>query len=173
MLARAICRRHGIDDKVADAAMRDAQKDIGAFTLQSVTIGGCSVRFANAFSCNDIESFRQLWQRNQPAGVPTAFLFNARADRPLRSRAFLSLLPLLAPDAALYVTQGSRVFRQWALKAGFDPSRVHLLPLASAQQQLDRIARDAADGTVIWGIGNFRGAGAEMTSFVNAAAQQC
>jgi poly-gamma-glutamate synthase PgsB/CapB len=172
-LARAVCRRYGIDDELADAAMRDAQKDISVFTLQSVTLGGRSVRFANAFSCNDTESFRRLWQRYQPAGMPTAFLFNARADRPLRSRTFLSLLPLLAPDAALYVTQGSHAFRQWALRAGFDPSRVHLLPPAPAQQQLDRIARDVADGTVVWGTGNFRGAGADMTAFVDTAAQPC
>jgi hypothetical protein len=105
--------------------------------------------------------------------MPAAFLFNARADRPLRSRAFLSLLPLLAPDAALYVTQGSRVFQKWAQRAGFDPSRVHLLPLAPAPQQLDRIARDIADGTVVWGTGNFRGAGAEITAFVDAVAQPC
>jgi poly-gamma-glutamate synthase PgsB/CapB len=172
-LARAVCQHYRIDHKVADAAMRNAQKDIGAFTLQSIMIGGRSVRFANAFSCNDVESFQQLWHRYQPAGAPAAFLFNARADRPLRSRAFLSLLPRLAPDSALYVTQGSRVFRQWALKAGFDPSRVHLLPRASAQQQFDRIARGVADGAVIWGTGNFRGAGAEVTAFVDAAAQSC
>jgi poly-gamma-glutamate synthase PgsB/CapB len=172
-LARAVCQHYRIDHKVADAAMRDAQKDIGAFTLQSIVIGGRSVRFANAFSCNDIESFQQLWHRYQPAGTPAAFLFNARPDRPLRSRAFLSLLPRLAPDAALYVTQGSPVFRQWALDAGFDPGRVNLLRRASAQQQLDRIARGVADGTVIWGTGNFRGAGAEVTAFVDAAAQPC
>ena len=35
MLARAICRHYGIDDEVADAAMRGAQKDIGAFSLQT------------------------------------------------------------------------------------------------------------------------------------------
>jgi gamma-polyglutamate synthase len=173
ILAHAVCRRYGIDDKVSDGAMRDVQRDIGAFTLHSVSIGGRSVRFANAFSCNDIESFRRLWQRYQPAGMRTAFLFNARADRPLRSRAFLSLMPQLAPDAVLYVTQGSRVFRRWALKAGFDPSRVHLLPLAPAQRQLDRIAQDVSDGTVVWGAGNFRGAGAEITAFVNAAAKPC
>ena len=172
-LARAVCEHYRIDHQVADVAMRDAQKDIGAFTLQSVMIGGRSVRFANAFSCNDVESFQQLWHRYQPAGTPAAFLFNARADRPLRSRAFLSLLPRLAPDAALYVTQGSPVFRQWALDAGFDPGRVNLLRRASAQQQLGRIARGVADGTVIWGTGNFRGAGAEVTAFVDVAAQTC
>jgi poly-gamma-glutamate synthase PgsB/CapB len=173
MLASAVCRRYGIDHKIADAAMESAQKDIGAFTLQSVTIGGRPLRFANAFSCNDVESFRQLWRRHQPAGMPAAFLFNARADRPLRSRAFLSLLPLMAPGAALYVTQGSRAFRRWALKAGFDPGRIHLLPPAAAPQQLGRIAREVADGTVVWGTGNFLGAGAEIAAFVDAAAQPC
>jgi poly-gamma-glutamate synthase PgsB/CapB len=173
LLARAVCRHYGIDEQVSDAATRAVQKDIGTFTLQSMTIGGRSVSFANAFSCNDVESFRKLWQRHQPSGSSAAFLFNARADRPLRSRAFLSLLPHLAPDAALYVMQGSRVFHRWAQSAGFDRTRVHLLPRAPAQQQLDRIARDVADGTVIWGTGNFRGAGADVTAFVNALARPC
>jgi poly-gamma-glutamate synthase PgsB/CapB len=173
LLARAVCRAYGIDDTVAEAAMQQARKDVGAFTLQVVTIGGRSVRFANAFSCNDIESFRLLWQRYQPAGIPAAFLFNARGDRPLRSRAFLSLLPSLAPDAPLFVTQGSRAFRQLALKAGFDPNRVHFLPTASAQHQIDRIASDVDNGTVVWGTGNFRGAGAEITAFVDTAARSC
>ena len=172
-LARAVCRHYGIEDKISDAAMRDAQKEIGAFTLQSITIRGRSVSFANAFSCNDVDSFQKLWQRHQPQGMPAAFLFNARADRPLRSCAFLSLLSRLAPDAPLYVTQGTWPLRQWAQKAGFDRNRVHLLPRISAQQQLDRIARDLADGTVIWGTGNFRGAGADMTTFVDATARPC
>ena len=172
-LERAVCRHYRIDDATADAAMRAAQRDIGAFTLQSLTVGGRSVRFANAFSCNDAESFRQLWRRHQPHETAAAFLFNARPDRPLRSRAFLSLLPQLAPDAALYVTQGSHTFRKWALKAGFDGGRIHLLPRASAQRQFDRIANDVADGTVIWGTGNFRGAGADMTAFVDAVARRC
>lgn len=172
-LARAVCRHHGIDGTAADAAMLAAQKDIGSFSLQPLTVGGRSVSFANAFSCNDVESFRQLWQRHQPPGQPTAFLFNARADRPLRSRAFLSLLPQLSPNAALYVTQGSAALRRWATNAGFDRSRVHLLADAPAQDHLARIAVEVADGTVIWGTGNFRGAGADMTAFANAAARSC
>ena len=172
-LARAVCRHYGIGDRISDAAMRDAQKEIGAFTLQSITIRGRSVSFANAFSCNDVGSFQKLWQRHQPQGMPAAFLFNARADRPLRSRAFLSLLPRLAPDAPLYVTQGTWPLRQWAQKAGFDRNRVYLLPRASAQQQLDQVVRNVGDGTVIWGTGNFRGAGADMTTFVDATARPC
>jgi poly-gamma-glutamate synthase PgsB/CapB len=172
-LARAVCRHYGIEDKISDAAMRDAQKESGAFTLQSITLRGRSVSFANAFSCNDVVSFQKLWQRHQPQGMPAAFLFNARADRPLRSRAFLSLLSRLAPDVPLYVTQGTWPLRQWAQKAGFDRKRVHLLPRGPAQQQLDRIGHDLTDGTVIWGTGNFRGAGADITTFVDATARPC
>ena len=172
-LARAVCRHYGIDDQATDDAMRSAQKDIGAFSLQLLTIGARSVMFANAFSCNDVESFERLWRRHQPPDRPAAFLFNARSDRPLRSRAFLSVLPRLAPDAALYVTRGSRALRAAAIRAGFGADRVHLLPRASAREQFTRIAGSAADGTVIWGTGNFVGAGAELTAFANAAARPC
>lgn len=172
-LARAVCRHYGIDDAAAGAAMIDAQKDIGAFRLQTLDIGGRRLSFANAFSCNDTESFRRLWHRHQPSSRPAVFLFNARADRPLRSRAFLSLLPQLAPGAALYIAQGSRALCRWAVKGGFARDRVFLLPRASAQQYVTRIAADVVDGTVIWGAGNFRGTGAEVTAFANAAARSC
>lgn len=172
-LARAICRHYGIDQDAADAAMRATQKDIGAFSLQPLTIGGRSVWFANAFSCNDVESFRQLWHRHQPPDRPAAFLFNARADRPLRSRAFLSLLPQLSPEATLHVTQGGGALRGWAIAAGFDESRIRLLKRAPAKEQLADVAHHVADGTVIWGTGNFRGAGADITAFTNLAARPC
>jgi poly-gamma-glutamate synthase PgsB/CapB len=172
-LARAICRHYRIDADAADAAMLGAQKDIGAFSLQSLTIDGRSISFANAFSCNDVESFRQLWQRYQPSDRPAAFLFNARADRPMRSRAFLSLLPQLSPNSSLHVTQGSGALRRWAVAAGFDESRIRLLKRAPANVQLADVARHVADGTVIWGTGNFRGAGADITAFTNAAARSC
>lgn len=173
MLARAVCRHYKIDEAAAEAAMLAAQKDIGAFSLQQLTLDGRSVRFANAFSCNDVESFRQLWRRHQPPGVPAAFLFNARTDRPLRSRVFLTSLPLLSPEAALYITQGSRALLRWAIDAGFERSRVHILADAPAGDQLARIASGAADGTIIWGTGNFRGAGADIAAFATAAARPC
>jgi poly-gamma-glutamate synthase PgsB/CapB len=172
-LARAVCQHYGIDNAEASVAMLAAQKDIGAFSFQTLTIDGRSVTFANAFSCNDVESFRQLWRLHQPPDRPAAFLFNVRSDRPLRSRAFLSILPQLSPDAPLYVTQGSFVFRGWAIEAGFDKGRVHLLKHAAAKEQIADIARSVANGTVIWGIGNFRGAGAEITAFANASVRSC
>lgn len=172
-LARAICRHYGIDVNAADAAMLAAQKDIGSFSLQPLTLDGRSVSFANAFACNDVESFRELWHRHQPSDRPAAFLFNARADRPLRSRAFLSLLPQLAPKATLHMTQGSSVLRRWAIAAGFEENKVRLLKSAPAKEQLADVARYVADGTVIWGTGNFRGAGADITAFANAATRSC
>lgn len=173
MLARAVCRHYGIDGAATESAMLAAQQDVGAFSLKWLIMEGHSIRFANAFSCNDVESFRQLWNRHQPPGAPAAFLFNARADRPLRSRAFLRLLPVLSPAAALYLTQRSRTLLRWAIDAGFDRGRVHLLADGPARDQLARIASDATEGTVIWGTGNFRGVGARMTAFTNAASRSC
>lgn len=172
-LARAICRQHGVDDAAAMAAMRNVQRDIGAFSLQPLHIGGRSISFANAFSCNDVESFRRMWCYHQPASRRAAFLFNARADRPLRSRLFFNLLAQLSPKAPLFITQGSGAMQRWAVAAGFAAEHIHILPRGSAQLQLDRMARDLADGTVVWGTGNFQGAGAEITAFVNAAARSC
>ena len=59
------------------------------------------------------------------------------------------------------------------IEAGFDEGRLHLLKHAAAKEQIAEIARSVADGTVIWGTGNFRGAGAEITAFANASVRSC
>jgi hypothetical protein len=73
----------------------------------------------------------------------------------------------------LYITQGSRVLLRYAIDAGFDRSRVHLLAHGPAEEQLARIACRVAEGTIVWGTGNFRGAGADIAAFANAAARPC
>ena len=173
MLALDVCRRYGVADEIAIPAMQHAQRDIGEFTVKPLSIEGRSVRFANAFSCNDVQSFELLWRRHQPAERPSAFLFNARSDRPLRSREFLNALARLSPGALLFLTPGGGMLRGRARRAGFAPARIHLLPGTGADAQLRAVAREVADGTVVWGTGNFKGAGAAISERVSTLPLSC
>jgi hypothetical protein len=172
-LAVEVCRRHGVVPDVAVAAMLAAGKDIGRFNIDTLVVSGRRIGFANAFSCNDVESFERLWRHHQPAEVGATFLFNPRPDRPVRSLEFFKLLAHLAPQAPLFIMAGSRVLRRRAVAAGFESNRVHLLSIGSARDMLRRVAADTAQGTVVWGCGNFKGRGAELSKVAETLRSPC
>ena len=172
-LAIEVCRRHGVAADVAVAAMLAAAQDIGTFNIDTLVVDGRRIGFANAFSCNDVKSFERLWRHHQPAQAGAAFLFNPRADRPLRSLEFFKLFAHLAPQAPLFIMAGNRVLRRQAVAAGFDRNRVHLLSTGSAGDMLQRVVADTAQGTVVWGCGNFKGRGAELSKLAETLRSPC
>jgi poly-gamma-glutamate synthase PgsB/CapB len=169
-IAIDVCRQYGAVD---EAAMRAAARDIGAFAIGAWHVDGRQISFANAFSCNDVESFERLWRRHQPADRPAAFLFNPRDDRPIRTREFLKLIARLAPDARLFVIGGNRALRRRAVIAGFGPDHIHLLPRTISAASLRMLATTIPDDAVVWGAGNFKGAGAELTARIAASHSPC
>jgi poly-gamma-glutamate synthase PgsB/CapB len=172
-LAREVCRQHGVAAADCERAMRAALKDVGAFAVTALRIDDRSISFANAFSCNDVHSLERLWHRHHPAGRPATFLFNPRSDRPARTEAFLALMVRLAPDAPLFIIGGDRALRQRALVAGFQPRQLHRLPRRICKESLHAVAAATDSDAVVWGVGNFRGAGAEMAALVEAAGAPC
>ena len=172
-LALEVCRRYGVAPDVGEQAMRAATKDVGAFLESVLRIGGRTIRFANAFSCNDVQSLERLWHRHQPAGKPAAFVLNPRSDRPARTADLLALLVRLAPDAPLFIVGGGAMLRRAAVSAGFRSSRLHRLSRRISPETLHAIAAVTEEGTVVWGVGNFRGAGAELSAIAGAGATSC
>ena len=165
-LAHDVCRRYGVVAENSENAMRLASKDIGSFAITALRTGGRTISFANAFSCNDVESLERLWRSHQIAHQPVAFLLNPRADRPVRTTGLLTLLVRLAPNARLFVVGGNRSVPRQAIAAGFLPEHVHRLPPAGAEDILRAVAAAIENNTVVWGVGNFRGAGAGLSALV-------
>src|SRR3546814_12894516 len=99
--------------------MAAAGVDPGAFFIAELRQGGAGWRFASAFACNDTTSFLDIWAEHRPETSPVVLL-NARADRPLRTRAFLATLAQLDPPVRLVLTGRAPV--RWAL--GSDGRRV-------------------------------------------------
>jgi poly-gamma-glutamate synthase PgsB/CapB len=172
-LALDVCRRYGVVPEDGEDAMRAASRDIGAFAVAALRVGDRTISFANAFSCNDVESLERLWRRHQPAGQPAAFLFNPRADRPVRTREFIELLARLAPDARLLLIGGDRTLRRQAIAAGFSPELLHRLPRRITEDTLRLVAAAIEQDTVVWGVGNFRGAGAKLSALAETAGAPC
>jgi hypothetical protein len=142
----------------------EVARDPGAFRLVDVERGGRRTRLALAFSCNDPASLRALWAAYGPASdAPIAFLFNGRADRPLRSRHMLRALHDLRADARLFLA-GSGPLPRLARAAGFDRRSIVDLRGRRGGRVLDSVMAECPSASTIWGVGNYRGAGAAITA---------
>ncbi len=86
---------------------------------------GKTVRFANAFACNDVDSLELLWPTVATSERPVVLL-NARRDRPLRTRRFLAFLAAQVPTPLLFVV-GDPLAARLARRAGFGPDAVRRL----------------------------------------------
>jgi gamma-polyglutamate synthase len=165
-LALAVCRRYGVADEAAEQAMRAASADTDQFTLATVTVGDRQVDFANAFSCNDVESFGRLWTRYQPSGRDAAFLLNPRVDRPIRTVEFLKHLARLTPSAQLFISSRDLTIRRRAIAQGFAAERVHLISPRMTIPTVRSLVARVPEGAILWGVGNYAGTGARFITLL-------
>ncbi len=171
LIAAAVAEAHGVPASTQRKAFATAAPDPDAFSLHEVTIGGRRIAFANAFSCNDVESFERLWRARSDTR-PAVILFNARYDRPLRTRAFLTTLARLDPRPHVFFHGGGRQLLTVARRAGLALEKTAILPTSDPCHALEILAAAAEDGAQIWGIGNYRGLGAALIDHL-AAARPC
>jgi poly-gamma-glutamate synthase PgsB/CapB len=157
-LALAVCAAHGVPREVAAPAMALTAGDPGIFFERTLFVGGKSVRFANAFACNDVDSFAQAWAEVQ-APPPPVVLLNARPDRPVRSRRFVEFIAAQRPAPVLFVTGDPYAFH-FARRAA--SGVVRRLKTGVPGAALAELAAAAPPGGVIWGVGNYHGFGAAM-----------
>jgi poly-gamma-glutamate synthase PgsB/CapB len=160
-LALAVCKAHGVPAAVAKAAMDAAALDPDGFFERCLTIDGKAVRFANAFACNDVDSFARLWRMvERGTGIPVVLL-NARNDRPLRTKSFLQFLAAQVPLPRLFVAGDPRALRL-SHRAGFPIGAARRLRARTPATALAELAALALPGGVIWGVGNYQGFGARL-----------
>jgi poly-gamma-glutamate synthase PgsB/CapB len=170
-LALTVCAAHGVPAAIAAPAMNAAAADPGGFFERTLSIGGKTVRFANAFACNDVDSLALLWATVANAAAPVVLL-NARRDRPLRSVRVLEFLAAQAPAAVLFVV-GDPLALRFARRAGFRTGAVRALRARTAAAALAELAAPALPGGVIWGVGNYQGFGAQLVAELAGARPTC
>jgi poly-gamma-glutamate synthase PgsB/CapB len=161
-LALAVATAHGVPAAIAKPAMKAAAPDPGNFHERTLTLEGKPVRFANAFACNDVESLKLLWATVATNERPVVLL-NARHDRPLRTQRFLAFLAAQVPMPLLFIV-GDPLAARLARRAGFSPDAVRRLRARLPDKVLRELAVSAPSGGVIWGLGNYHGFGARLTT---------
>lgn len=167
-VALAVCRDLGIADALALAGMHAASPDPGAMTERPVEVLGKRIVFVNGFAANDAISTSHIWslaRRRHPMETIIA-VFNCRADRPDRSRllghAFVAWEPA---DKVVVMGSGTGFFREAALEAGIDESKLVLVEGATPQQTFERILALAEQPALVIGMGNAGGGGLSLASF--------
>jgi gamma-polyglutamate synthase len=171
-LALAVCEAHGVPAALAAPAMDAAAADPDGFFERGLTIGGKTVRFANAFACNDVDSFARLWPTVEGGAGAPVVLLNARRDRPLRTKRFVEFLAAQAPAPMLFVAGDPRA-SGIARRAGFPADAVRRLRARAPSAALAELAASASAGGVIWGVGNYQGFGARLIGELNGRGLRC
>ncbi len=168
-LALAACSAHGVPARVAGPAMDFAVGDPGVFFERTLVLAGKTVRFENAFACNDVESFAMQWSEVKSPS-PAVVLLNARGDRPLRSRRFVEFIVRQQPAPVLFITGDAYAFNfARRLAAGM----VRRLKAKTPGAALAELAAAAPDGGVIWGVGNYHGFGERMVGALSEHGVTC
>jgi poly-gamma-glutamate synthase PgsB/CapB len=170
-LALAVCAAHGVPEAIAGPAMNVATTDPGNFFERTLAIDGKTVRFANAFACNDVDSLSRLWPMVASASAPVVLL-NARRDRPLRTRRFVEFLAAQAPAPLLFIA-GDPLAMRLARRAGFAPDAVRRLRGRTPEAALSELAAPTPSGGVIWGVGNHQGFGARLVAELAGRSATC
>jgi gamma-polyglutamate synthase len=170
-LALAVAIAYGVPAAIAKSAMDTAAPDPGSFHERTLAIEGKSVRFANAFACNDVDSLKLLWPTVATRERPVVLL-NARRDRPLRTQRFLAFLAAQVPMPLLFVV-GDPLAARLARRAGFSPDAVRRLRARTPDIALRELAASTPSGGVIWGLGNYLGFGARLTAALSGRDTSC
>ena len=120
--------------------------------------------FVDGFAVNDVPSateFIQLWQSRFPEARGMTVLFNARADRPLRSQSFARYLPTVRDlDRITLIGNHARYMRRALISAGFAREAIILWSHREAVDVTRCLSRvGVGAGHLVIGLGNIGGDG--------------
>jgi poly-gamma-glutamate synthase PgsB/CapB len=165
-LALEVCAAVGVDRGIALTGMHEVRPDPGALRVWRLGTGGREVWLAGSFGANDPASTRQVVERVRrrvaPAGRVVGIL-NTRADRGERTLQWCeALLTGQVPVDALILTgpHASAALRRLRRRGWMTPGVV--VASSGAAGIMDAVARFAEGGDLVVGMGNVRGAGAEV-----------
>ncbi|MBD3348021.1 MAG: poly-gamma-glutamate synthase PgsB [Candidatus Eisenbacteria bacterium] len=165
-LALAVCDHLGVPREKALAGMRDAEPDPGALTVHRVVDGGKEIEFINAFAANDRESTRAVWDTIAPregADRDVIVVASMRADRPDRAFQFGAILAEDL-DADRYILTGGLTHPaiKGAVKLGLSRDRIDDMSGCGAQAIYDRVVELTGTRSIVVGVGNIGGTGAQV-----------
>ena len=166
-VALDVCRQVGIDRETALRGMQNVQPDLGALVVWKLVQDKRTIEFVNGMAANDPVSTLQIWNfviDRYPAEGGTCIFFNARDDRPVRTRQMLELtFTQIRPDHL--IVRGDRVSSTIDRLEHHSPkTQVRTIGLANDLDDVVNAVMGLPHDTLVYAIGNQVGPGQDILS---------
>jgi poly-gamma-glutamate synthase PgsB/CapB len=154
-VALAVTRELGISDEAAIRGMLAARPDPGALRTGHVEVAGRHVEYVDASAANDPQSLVRLLGARRSGAL---FVFQHRADRPLRLGQFNEASPWSQAGDALLVTGDRPDYATWRRVRDRMPGgrAMYAAPRRVAAELLGRLTAPVHPGLVVF-CGNTKG----------------
>lgn len=170
--ALKVCELSGVPRTVALQGMWKAAPDIGAAKVWHLKNQG--IYFVNGFAANDPASTRMVWEmwRNQERyadlqRLPVVDILNNRGDRGFRVKELAEFCGNASNmQQIILLGQMTHLARHFLKRAGVAPAKVSSYrPRFAAEPFLEYLKSDFAEGVVLFGFGNIKGAGQLLVEY--------
>ena len=164
-VALDVCQQVGIDRENALRGMQNVQPDLGALVVWKLVQDKRTIEFVNGMAANDPVSTLQIWKfviDRYPAEGGTCIFFNARDDRPVRTRQMLELtFTQIRPDHL--IVRGDRVSSTIDRLEHHSPkTQVRTIGLTNDLDEVVNAVMGLPHDTMVYAIGNQVGPGQDI-----------
>ena len=166
-VALDVCQQVGVDRETALRGMHNVQPDLGALVVWKLVQDKRTIEFVNGMAANDPVSTLQIWKfviDRYPAEGGICIFFNARDDRPVRTRQMLELtFTQIRPDHL--IVRGDRVSSTIDRLEHHSPkTQVRTIGLANDLDDVVNAVMGLPHDTLVYAIGNQVGPGQDILS---------
>lgn len=169
-VALDVCKKAGVDRKIALEGMHKVQPDLGALIAWNLDNDQKRIQFVNGMAANDPVSTLQIWKfviDRYPGAGGTCVFFNSRDDRPVRTRQMIELtLKEIKPDH--FIIRGDKVQSTLNRLANHSPTtKIKTIGLTDEIGTTVEMLVSLPHDTLIYAIGNQVGAGQEILTQIS------
>jgi len=169
-VALDVCKKAGVDRKIALVGMHKVQPDLGALIAWNLDNGEKRIQFVNGMAANDPVSTLQIWKfviDRYPGDGGTCVFFNSRDDRPVRTRQMIELtLKEIRPDH--FIIRGDKLQSTLDRLANHSPTtKIQTIGLNDDIGFTVEMLVSLPHDSLIYAIGNQVGAGQEILTQIS------
>ena len=171
-VALEVCKKAGVERNIAIKGMQKVQPDMGALISWMLYRGSRQIQFINGMAANDPFSTLQIWKfilDRYPANGGTCIFFNARDDRPVRTRQMVELtLKEIKPDH--FIVRADKVGKIIKKTKHFSPgTKIDTFNLRTEVDQVVNRILSLPNESLLYAIGNQVGDGQEILNLLSEA----
>ena len=171
-VALEVCQKAGVERNIAIKGMQKVQPDLGALISWMLCKDKRQIQFINGMAANDPVSTLQIWKfilDRYPAKGGTCIFFNARDDRPVRTRQMIELtFKEIKPD--YFIIRADKVDNIIKKTKHYSSNtKIDVFSLKDAVNRVVDKVLSLPNESLLYAIGNQVGDGQEILKLISEA----